>query len=231
MDETWREFLYPLGFLSSLAFASRFIVQWLYSEREGASVVPRSFWQLSLIGNTLLLCHAFFQMQYHVSLIQTANAIISWRNLNLMQAKTSSWTFRTVLLLLLSALISMTTAYILQGYILGVNTLYWFRIPDTPWTDPAQFAVHPYWHSVGFIGLNLFASRFWVQWFFAEKAGKSYLGSSFWVISLFGDLLCLSYFFIIRDPVNLIGPLFGLVPYLRNLILIKKQQKTIAYEQ
>lgn len=41
-----------------LLWSSRFVVQWLASEREGVSHFPRSFWWLSLAGNLLLLAYA-----------------------------------------------------------------------------------------------------------------------------------------------------------------------------
>jgi len=36
---------------------SRFIVQWLKSERRGVSYFPKTFWWLSLVGNTLVLAY------------------------------------------------------------------------------------------------------------------------------------------------------------------------------
>jgi lipid-A-disaccharide synthase-like uncharacterized protein len=84
--EDLRAVLYPLGLLSSIAFGARFILQWIQSEKKQASVVSRTFWQFSLLGNIFLALHAFIQFQYHVSLIQSLNAVISIRNLSLMKA-------------------------------------------------------------------------------------------------------------------------------------------------
>ena len=36
-----------IGFTGQALFASRFIVQWIYSENKGESVIPLSFWYLS----------------------------------------------------------------------------------------------------------------------------------------------------------------------------------------
>lgn len=85
MSDQWREGLYFLGFLSSLAFGLRMAFQWLYSEYLGKSTVTPTFWKLSLTGNILLAFHAFIQLQYHVFIIQVGNGFIAWRNLNLMQ--------------------------------------------------------------------------------------------------------------------------------------------------
>ena len=80
----WRALLYPLGFLASLLFTTRFMVQWIQSERSRRSHVTPLFWQLSLVANVLLVIHSIIQVQYHVALVQGFNGVISWRNLNLM---------------------------------------------------------------------------------------------------------------------------------------------------
>src|SRR5262245_48754270 len=47
-----------LGFTAQVLFSARFLVQWIASERAGMSVVPTSFWCLSIIGGILLLWYA-----------------------------------------------------------------------------------------------------------------------------------------------------------------------------
>ena len=39
MSELWREWLYPLGFISTVAFGLRMLIQWLASEVKGRSSV------------------------------------------------------------------------------------------------------------------------------------------------------------------------------------------------
>src|SRR4029079_16590954 len=84
ITESLREFLYPLGFLSGLAFGGRLLLQWILSEIHKESIVPRSFWILTILGNLLAFTHSLIQVQYHVCLIATCNGILGWRNLNLM---------------------------------------------------------------------------------------------------------------------------------------------------
>jgi lipid-A-disaccharide synthase-like uncharacterized protein len=43
-----------LGLLGQGIFGSRFYVQWIASERRGASVVPEVFWWLSILGSVIL---------------------------------------------------------------------------------------------------------------------------------------------------------------------------------
>lgn len=226
MIEHWREFLYPIGFLSSLAFGGRFLLQWLTSEMKKESVVPRAFWQLSLIGNIFLLLHSIIQAQFHVALVQSCNGIISWRNLNLMQPAQSQTSFKKVCLLLAASIGMTTLIFAFQGYFLSTVQSEWFRIPIWQWQRNDIESVPLVWHVVGFVGLVLFNSRFWIQWWNAEKTKSSHLGASFWWMSLIGDLVCLIYFSRITDAVNVVGPAIGLVPYVRNLMLLRKSRKS-----
>ena len=50
-----------IGFAGIATFGTRFLVQWLYSERHGESKVPVIFWWQSLIGT--FLCLAYFLRQ------------------------------------------------------------------------------------------------------------------------------------------------------------------------
>ena len=47
-----------LGFLGQALFSCRFLIQWIASERRGASVVPSAFWWFSLAGGLCLLLYA-----------------------------------------------------------------------------------------------------------------------------------------------------------------------------
>ena len=46
------------GFLAQFVFFLRFFVQWIHSERQKKSVVPLSFWWLSIIGSVMILIYA-----------------------------------------------------------------------------------------------------------------------------------------------------------------------------
>ena len=47
-----------IGFTGQALFASRFIVQWIHSERVGRSEIPFVFWLFSLGGGAILLIYA-----------------------------------------------------------------------------------------------------------------------------------------------------------------------------
>ena len=78
---------------------------------------------------------------------------------------------------------------------------------------------------IGFIGQGLFASRFIIQWIYSEKKGESTIPLVFWYLSIFGGLGLLTYAIFRKDPVIIIGQTFGILIYLRNLILIYKNNR------
>ena len=53
-------FFLTIGFLGQGLFASRFIFQWIYSEKKGESYIPVIFWYLSILGGIGLLIYATF---------------------------------------------------------------------------------------------------------------------------------------------------------------------------
>ena len=70
-----------IGFGGQALFASRFIVQWLYSEKIGKSSIPISFWYLSIFGGLGLLCYAIYRQDPVIILGQTFGIFIYLRNL------------------------------------------------------------------------------------------------------------------------------------------------------
>jgi len=70
-----------LGMLGQLLFSGRFLVQWIASERLKASVVPRSFWYLSLAGGATLLAYAIAKRDPVFILGQGGGLLIYIRNL------------------------------------------------------------------------------------------------------------------------------------------------------
>ncbi len=79
------------------------------------------------------------------------------------------------------------------------------------------------WFIIGFFGQMLFTMRFVVQWITSERRGKSVIPVSFWLFSLGGSVVLLSYAIHRLDPVFILGQSFGSVVYVRNLMLIRKQ--------
>ncbi len=74
-----------LGFIAQALFASRFVVQWISSERAGQSIVPIAFWYLSLGGALLLLIYAIYRRDPVFILGQSMGGLIYARNLALIR--------------------------------------------------------------------------------------------------------------------------------------------------
>jgi lipid-A-disaccharide synthase-like uncharacterized protein len=47
-----------IGFGGQFLFGGRFVVQWLYSEKQRRSVIPIAFWYFSIFGGITLLIYA-----------------------------------------------------------------------------------------------------------------------------------------------------------------------------
>jgi lipid-A-disaccharide synthase-like uncharacterized protein len=70
-----------IGFIGQAFFFGRFFVQWIASERRKQSVVPRSFWYLSLGGGAVLLAYAIHQRDPVFIAGQATGFFIYTRNL------------------------------------------------------------------------------------------------------------------------------------------------------
>ena len=78
-----------IGFVGQGLFASRFIYQWIYSEKHKQSLVPLGFWYLSIFGGLGLLTYAIFRMDPVIITGQVFGILIYTRNLVLIYKKKS----------------------------------------------------------------------------------------------------------------------------------------------
>lgn len=76
-----------LGMLGQVLFFSRFLVQWIASEKKGQSVVPLSFWFLSIGGGFLLLIYALWRKDPVITLGQLVGLFVYVRNLMLIHRR------------------------------------------------------------------------------------------------------------------------------------------------
>ncbi len=73
-----------VGWIGNLIFSTRFIYQWLASERAKRSVIPAGFWLLSTLGSLFLLAYFGFYRRDSVGVISTVFPLpIYLRNLYL----------------------------------------------------------------------------------------------------------------------------------------------------
>ncbi len=78
------------GLLGNAAFATRFLLQWVASERAGKSVVPIAFWYLSIVGSLILLVYAIHLRNPVFTLAYLPNALIYARNIALQRKSPGS---------------------------------------------------------------------------------------------------------------------------------------------
>ena len=89
--KTWIDFFSQpmalLGLLGQTCFFSRFLVQWVASEKKKRSVVPTAFWYLSIIGGALVLVYAVWRRDPIFILGQAVGLLVYTRNLILIHAR------------------------------------------------------------------------------------------------------------------------------------------------
>lgn len=76
-----------IGFGGQALFMMRFVVQWFVSERERRSVIPVSFWWLSIAGAGILLLYAIHRLDPVFILGQSLGFFVYVRNLWLIRAE------------------------------------------------------------------------------------------------------------------------------------------------
>jgi lipid-A-disaccharide synthase-like uncharacterized protein len=74
-----------IGLLGQCLFMMRFIVQWIHSERHGQSLIPVSFWYLSLLGGMIVLAYGVHKLDPVIILGQLPGTIVYTRNLMLLR--------------------------------------------------------------------------------------------------------------------------------------------------
>ena len=70
-----------LGFAGQFFCFSRFLVQWIESEKKKRSVVPHSFWYFSIFGGALLLAYAIYRRDPVFVIGQLVGLFVYFRNL------------------------------------------------------------------------------------------------------------------------------------------------------
>lgn len=78
-------YLTVLGFIGNLIFATRFILQWIASERKGESVIPIAFWYWSIAGSLVLSVYFVCKREPVGILATLPNSFIYFRNLHLIR--------------------------------------------------------------------------------------------------------------------------------------------------
>ncbi|MGH8147455.1 MAG: lipid-A-disaccharide synthase N-terminal domain-containing protein [Rhodanobacteraceae bacterium] len=73
------------GFLGQALFGLRFLVQWLYSEKQGKSRIPNAFWYLSVAGGVTLLAYAIHRHEIVFIIGESITLFVFLRNLQFLR--------------------------------------------------------------------------------------------------------------------------------------------------
>ena len=76
-----------LGFIFQAIWTSRFVVQWILSERAGRSHLPAAFFWLSIVGSVGLFAYAIHRVDWVMMAAFALNPIPYLRNLMLMRSE------------------------------------------------------------------------------------------------------------------------------------------------
>lgn len=79
-----------VGLVGQALFTTRFLVQWVASERRKESVVPVAFWYFSIVGGMISLVYALAIGSIPFTLGQSTGLFIYIRNLHLIHKKRRS---------------------------------------------------------------------------------------------------------------------------------------------
>ena len=72
-----------IGLLGQLVFFSRWVIQWIVSERQSKSIIPTPFWWCSVCGGLITFAYAYHIKSFPFMLAQFTRIIIYLRNIYL----------------------------------------------------------------------------------------------------------------------------------------------------
>lgn len=82
------------------------------------------------------------------------------------------------------------------------------------------------WKIIGFIGMAMFTSRWFVQLYFTRKYKRVVMPQAFWWLSVCGSALLLAYFTVGKnDSVGILSNLFPVFVSVYNLVIHLKHKK------
>jgi len=202
--------VYLIGFTAQILFSSRLLLQWIQSERMKKVLTPELFWELSLLASFLLFVYGWLRDDFAIMLGQTITYFIYIRNMQLQGSWVKLPKFLRVFLWFFPFLVIL---YSYNNNQVDLDRLFHneaISLPLLIW---------------GVLGQLIFTFRFVYQWWYSEQRKESSLPFGFWLLSLIGSLMILTYAVIRKDPVLFIGQLFGFIIYSRNIIIGIKEKR------
>lgn len=201
---------FVIGFLAQGLFSARVLIQWALSEKAKKVVSPTIYWQISLLASFLFSLYGWLRGDFAIILGQIFSYYIYIWNLN----NKNHWKdlYPIVRYLVLATPI-LAMVYILWNGESSIERL--FK------SMPIALLIF------GSLGQVIFTLRFVYQWWYSQSKGESLLPTTFWLLSLVGSIITISYGIFRKDPVLILGQSAGFVAYLRNLWLTRKHEQSV----
>lgn len=205
--------VFGIGLLAQLLFSARLLVQWIASERAHKVLSPTLFWQLSMAASFMLCLYGWLRHDFAIILGQIISYYVYIWNLS---AK-GAW-------------VKLPKAARVIFFCVPIAAVIYFVSGGTETFDrlfqqeniPLGLIIF------GVVGQFTFTLRFIYQWWYSRRAGESMLPVTFWIISVTGSAMIISYAIIRHDPVLILGQATGIVVYIRNIMIGCKAAKTIG---
>lgn len=196
--------IFAFGFLAPVLFFARTFIQWFQSEKKRKVSSPAVYWQLSLGGSLILLIYGILRNDFAIVLGQFIVYPIYIRNLQLKRV----WNHMNLLIRLLILLVPFSCIAWLS--FAGSNNF------DSILNNEDV----PNWLLIwGSVAQVTFTLRFLYQWIYSEYKKDSILPLGFWLISITGSLMIISYAVLRLDPVFFLSHILGLFMYIRNVLI------------
>lgn len=200
--------VYSIGFLAQFLFSGRLFLQWILSEKSKRIITPAIFWKISLLASFLLFVYGHLRNDFAIMLGQALTYYIYIRNLQLQGEWQKSPKWLRIFL------------YIFPVFIV----IYAYNNGEYDVENLFNNDAIPLWLLIlGIVSQIIFTLRFIYQWWYSEKTKTSALPVGFWRMSVTGAALILTYAIFREDPVLFVGHIAGMVIYIRNIFIWKKQ--------
>lgn len=202
--------VYAIGFVAQGFFSARMLIQWVLSERAKRVVSPDLYWICSLVGSILLFTYGWLRDDFAIVFGQLISYYIYIWNLNIKGV----WPRLPLpLRMLVAALPAVAVGLMLKDVPAFVQNFFHNEAVSLPLL---------LWGSAGQV---IFTLRFIYQWHYSYRRRQSILPVGFWIISLVGCSIIVSYGLFRLDPVLILGQSVGFFTYSRNIILYHRSKQ------
>ncbi|MCD8073053.1 MAG: lipid-A-disaccharide synthase N-terminal domain-containing protein [Alistipes sp.] len=193
-----------LGLAAQALFSARILVQWIASERAKKILSPTIFWKISMVASFIFCIYGWLRNDFSIISAQLISYYIYIWNID---AK-GAWKRINIFLRILLVCLPVVAAL--------------WSVIDWDYTCEHLFEQDglPVWLIVfGTAGQVIFTLRFVYQWLYSRPRGQSLLPLTFWVISLTGSLIIVSYGIMRHEYILIISHSAGILSYTRNIMI------------